>query len=355
MIAEQLGRINSRIEASRRATEFCQYAATLLRSKGNLRQAVEFADAAQLPPLVRQSLKSAVAGGIIDDMGALAPYRTLAEGFSSTLTAASCFDAILAGGAHVAPLHSQFGVTTIDASPATVSEGAGKKIARGSFVGGTLVERKAAAIVSVSDDLLRFAAAVALIERSLRDGISKAVDSIFLTALIAGTTPIASTGATAAAVLHDVRLLLDGTGVSGDSRFHLVVPPAIAAHLAVMATATATGELAFPQMTPTGGVVGGIQVHNSDALTNTAVLVDAAQIVAGGEPVGISTSQNASLQMDSVPTQATAAGSPPTPAASVVVSMFQANASAIRCERRFGWSLLRANAVQSLSGVSWGT
>ena len=109
-IAEQIGRVNSRIEASRCATEFCQYAVTLLRTKGNLRQAVEFADAAQLPVRVRQSLKAAVAGGTISDLDALAPFRTLSEGFSSTLTAASSFDAILAGGAHIAPLHSQFGV-----------------------------------------------------------------------------------------------------------------------------------------------------------------------------------------------------------------------------------------------------
>jgi hypothetical protein len=159
------------------------------------------------------------------------------------------------------------------------------------------------------------------------------VDAIFLAALTAGTTPIASTGATAAAVLHDIRLLLDGTGVSGDSRFHLIVPPTIAAHLAVMTTAT-IGGLAFPGITPTGGVIAGIAVHASDALTNTAVLLDASQVVAGADPVGISFSQSASLQMDSAPTQTIAAGSPPAPVASTVVSMFQTNASAIRAERR---------------------
>ena len=43
------------------------------------------------------------------------------------------------------------------------------------------------------------------------------------------------------------------------------------------------------------------------------------------------------------------------PVATAVVSMFQTNSTAIVCERRFGWSLLRASAVQSLSGVAWAT
>ena len=99
----------------------------------------------------------------------------------------------------------------------------------------------------------------------------------FLSTLISGTTPIASTGATAANAMNDIRRILDAATVTANSRFHLIVSPPTAARMAVMTTAT-IGGFAFPTLTVNGGTMGGIQVHASDQLTNTAVLVDAAPI-----------------------------------------------------------------------------
>ena len=109
-------------------------------------------------------------------------------------------------------------------------------------------------------------------------------------------------------------------------------------------------------MTVTGGVLpGGIAVHVSNALTNTALLVDANALVANADAVRIRVSPNASLEMTDAPAQATADGSPPAPVAATgkVVSMFQTNSTAVLCERIFGFQLLRASAAQSLSGVAW--
>ena len=179
--------------------------------------------------------------------------------------------------------------------------------------------------------------------------------STFLAALIALNTPIASTGATAAATLHDLRLLLDAATVSSNSKFHLIVPAAICARLAVMTTAT-IGGLCFPQLTVNGGVIGGIVVHASDALTNTVVLVDASRMVAAADPVGIRVSTDAALEMETAPSMtANSEASPPAISAQNVVSMFQTNSVAILVERIYGFSMLRSTAAQSLSGVSWGT
>jgi HK97 family phage major capsid protein len=295
-------------------------------------------------------LKAAVAGALSDD--GYTPLRILAEGYTATLTNA-CFDAVLVDS-HIVPLHVTFGVTTADASAAVAGEGAAKRVSSISFGRGTLTARKAATLVAVSEDLLRFNSSVGLIESSLRAGVADAVDSIFLSTLISGTTPIASAGATAANAMNDIRRVLDAATVTANSRFHLFVSPQTAARLATMTTAT-IGGFAFPTLTVNGGTMAGIAVHASDQLTNTAVLVDASQLGAAADPVEIRVSQNASVQMDTAPTQTIAAGSPAAPIASTVVSMYQTNSTAIICERRFGFALTRPSAAQSLSGVAWAT
>jgi hypothetical protein len=346
-IAAQIGRVNSRIEKAARAHDFAAYATALLRSGGDPVKASRDAEAEGLPQRVQATLKAAVSGSVTDLAG-LTPYRVLSEGFSSTLTNAT-FDGVLAD-ANIVPLHVRFSVVTADATAASAGEGAAKRISSVSIGSGAVTARKAAVQVAVSEELLRYQSAVGLIENSLRAGVADAVDSIFLLAVIAGTTPIAASGTSAAAALHDIRILLDACTVSSNSRFHLIVSPATCARLAVMTTVTVDGP-AFPTLTVNGGTIGGIQIHSSDALTTQAVLIDTQQVIAAADPVEIRVSQNASLQMDSAPTQTIA----PTPTPTAVVSMFQTNSTAIVCERRFGWSLLRASAAQSLSGVAWAT
>jgi Phage capsid family len=273
-IAEQIGRVNSRIETTSRARDFAEYAVALMRAKGNPETALYDAEAQGLSQRVRTVLKAAVAGSLSDD--GYTPLRILAEGFTATLTNA-CYDAVLVDS-HIVPLHVTFGVTTADASAAVAGEGAAKRVSSISFGRGTLTARKAATLVAVSDDLLRFNSSVGLIESSLRAGIADAVDSIFLSTLISGTTPIASAGATAANAMNDIRRVLDAATVTANSRFHLFVSPQTAARLATMTTAT-IGGFAFPTLTGNGGTMAGIAVHASDQLTNTAVLVDSAQLV----------------------------------------------------------------------------
>jgi HK97 family phage major capsid protein len=323
-----------------------------MRAKGNPEIALREVETNGAPQRVKATLKAAVAGATTSSADELAPLRILATGFTATLTNAA-FDAVLADS-NIVPLHVTFALTTADATAAAAGEGAAKRVSSISFGRGTLAARKAATLIAVSEELLRFNSAVGLIENSLRAGIADAVDSIFLSTLISGTTPIASTGATAAAVLHDIRLLLDAATVTGNSKFHLIVSPTTSARLATMTTAT-IGGLAFPQMTPTGGTIGGIAVHASDQLVNTALLIDAAQLVAAVDPVEIRVSQNASVQMDSAPSQTIASGSPAAPVASTVVSMYQTDSVAMICERRFGFALTRPSAAQSLSGVAWAT
>ena len=267
-IAQTIGRVNASLERSTRSREFSEYAIALMRANGNLETALHYASS----PRVRDALKADVAGDTTTSADAIAPYRNLSEGFSSTLTNAA-FDGVLSD-ANIVPMHVVFAIITGDATGALAGEGAAKLMSSVTLGTGTLQERRAAVLVSISDDVLKFSTAAGLLENSLRNGISKAVDKIFVDALIAGTTPIASSGN----IFQDLRTATAAAGSSATSRWHLIVGPGVARNLAL--ASTTDGAPAFLQMTPSGGTVSGISVHASDALTDSALLVDAAQLVA---------------------------------------------------------------------------
>ena len=270
-IAQTIGRVNASLERSTRSREFSEYLRALMMAKGNREAALRYAGASS--PRVRDALKADVAGGTTSasDMDAIAPYRNLSEGFSSTLTNAA-FDGVLSD-ANIVPMHVVFAIITGDATGALAGEGVAKLMSSVTLGTGTLQERRAAVLVSISDDVLKFSTAARLLENSLRNGISKAVDKIFVDALIAGTTPIASSGN----IFQDLRTAMAAAGSSTTSRWHLIVGPGVARNLAL--ASTTDGAPAFLQMTPSGGTVSGISVHASDALSTAAVLVDASQLV----------------------------------------------------------------------------
>ena len=359
-ILQKLGQASANIESRRRADEFVMLALARLAAKGDAGLALSFANHHRMPQRVCEVLKTAVAGDTTSSADALADFGPLAQAFSGTLANVSAFDAILADAVQV-PLHRQFAVSISDASAAAVGEGSAKKLTSLTLGSHTLQERKAAALVVASDDLLKFGAAgaLALLENSLRTGVAAATNSVFLAAMIAAGTPIGSSGTGPANVLHDLRLLADAAGSGGNSKFHLVVGAAVARRLALMSAGT-TGVQAFPEMTTGGGSVAGIPTHVDDSLSTAAVLVDASALAASADPVRIRISPSASIEMTDSPTMSIATGSPPAPEGPAgsppagVVSMFQVDATAVICERVYGFDLMRTTAAQSLAGIAWG-
>ena len=87
-----------------------------------------------------------------------------------------------------------------------------------------------------------------------------------------------------------------------------------------------------------GGTLGGITVLVSSRLASgTAVLFDATAIAAASENVALSASREAVVTM----------------AEASSVSLWAQDLVALRAERWFGFSLLRADGVASLSGVDY--
>ena len=105
-----------------------------------------------------------------------------------------------------------------------------------------------------------------------------------------------------------------------------------------------------------GGTFAGLPVITSEYVPSPTAgsyifLVNAKDIWLadeGGFTVDMST--EASLEMDSVPTQSSVATVVPT----ALVSMFQTNSVAFRAERTINWAKARASAVAGIDTVNYG-
>lgn len=328
--------------------EFAAYGLMLAKANGNTVQAVELAkhDLCSSYPRAELILRSAADAGTTSDptwAGSLVDYQQVVASFVEGLRSISVFDALLPLARRV-PLRSSLAVVTTTFNGSTPAQGAAKPITKLALTGGGLAPQKATAITVVSDELMRFAiaAAIDLIDRELRAGVTAATNKQFLADLASGLVPTASTGDP----LTDLRAALTVVSTHGTSRPFWIVDPLRAVQLAVY---PGTGnEPAFPQMTPNGGVIAGVAVVVSDQIPVDStgpflLVVDADQLALADETVVLRASRYGAFVMDDSP----GAG------AAEVVSMFQTNSVALFAERWFGSQRLRDAAVAVISGADY--
>ena len=370
-LAQTIGRAHAANELNTKAKEFVNLARLIAMSRGehvNMRHIVrnDIGDTARiaLGPTVKgivngnfrvyefdaRQKAAALAGGtaVGDWSEQLAVYDTLAASFLSSLKSFGAFDRMLADGAmRRVPFRTRIGIATTGATGATVGQGAPKPISRLTLSTSTVDEIKATCIVIVTDELIKFGSAVAgdLLAVEMANAVSVSTNSAFISILTTGVTAIPSTGVTAEGVRNDLRAMLASITTTARSRLYLLVPSAVAKTLAVLHDNTGSG--AFDGLTVNGGSIAGIEVVVSDGVSaNTAVLVDASQIVAASETLQLSASNEASVQMDTAP------DSPPT-SSSNMVSLWTMNMSGLKCERYFAATKLSTTGVASLSGITY--
>jgi HK97 family phage major capsid protein len=252
-------------------------------------------------------------------------------------------------------------------------EGRAKPLTWWGFSPVTFGEYKVANIAVLTQELARFSSpsaetlvrnelAAACLERLDRDFVdpNKAVSTGVSPASITNGIPNQdSTGTALTNVLQDVTKLLNLFADNNLAPTHWIMSPRNAIALSLMVTST--GVRAFPEMSANGGTFAGLPVVVSNyvahgtPLNNFVVLVSAPDIwVADDGGFTIDASREASLEMNDAPTMtAGALGSPTGATGSVVVSMFQTNSIAIRCERFINWARKRDVAVQWLDDVNW--
>ena len=329
------------------AAPFASLARFLMLAKGSRSEALELAKNGYALPVVTDILKSAIEVGSTSDStwaSALAPMRSVSDGFLQSLAPFSALDRIISDGAFkVVPLHSRIAVTTVGATGGTFAEREIKTPTKVQLENAELKLRKCAAFVAVTDELLRHggAPALALLSGELRKAVAIESDRLFLAAIAeqTGAYSTASTGTSAAQITADIAEAMEHLTYGADARLYLIAPVMYCKAIAM--ARGAAGAAAFPDTTMLGGSISGMQIVPSDA-ADSVVILDASQMAVDGGIVVVDASENALLQLDTETTDAPA----------TVYSLWQNNMKALKAERVFGAELLRASAATVISGVT---
>ena len=191
----------------------------------------------------------------------------------------------------------------------------------------------------ISNELAKTAApsSISMLGNELRRACGIAVDVKFLALMAAtsGITSAATTGVTSTTILADLTARLNALTIGADSRLWWIVSPKLYKTVSLV---QGTGGFLMQD-----NKIGMINVAPSDALTTTAFLIDAKGVAAELDTVKLDSSDKAtSLQLDSDPTSGSYQ----------LVSLFQANCTALRCEIRFGALALRSTSVTMLTGYA---
>jgi HK97 family phage major capsid protein len=283
--------------------------------------------------------KGAVAVGATSDAGAAGILQNLSQAFLQSLGLFSAFDQILtAGGFLRVPLRTRVSVVTLAGNAYTVGEADAKPISRMSLAANEIQSWKTVGITVLTDELVRSISSVAaeFIGNELRRAVGYTADQAFTSLLIdsTGAPTVASAGSAAANFLSDLGNALEQISYGATSRLFLIVPPALNKRLLIMRD---SGGWILAD----GAVGAGIRIVCSDALTDTAILLDASQVAAASGDVTVDQSRNSAIALDDNPT-----------ADGHLTSLFQANLVAARCERYFGAEVLRDDCLALITGVS---
>lgn len=124
--------------------------------------------------------------------------------------------------------------------------------------------------------------------------------------------------------------------------------------LGLTGTKTAAGTSLYPSLEETPPKLYNIPVeHGLNVPAATVYLVDAAEIAFAGDAPSFASSTEATFHEEyTTPLPISTAGTPNTVAAPVR-SLFQTNSAALRGIWEVDWLVLRAGAVQTITGVTW--
>jgi HK97 family phage major capsid protein len=336
--------VSANLEVATKAGEFCELAKQLVLARGDLVLAANMAQNDRQPN-VAAVLKSAIAAGSLTSYGAIAQLPAIAQAFHDSLQNIGAFDKMFTSMVRM-PLRTRVAISSVAISGVTVAESSAKSISSLTLASAQLDEKKALALLVVTDELLRAAgsAGSALFARELKRAVAAATDNQFITIITTGLSPITSSGTTSAAIRSDLGAALDAIDVHDNSRLFVLLNSTVSKRWSVKQN---EGDLFLQNMTPNGGTIAGMSVIVTDAVDDgTFIVADASQIAAGSETVTLDVARQGSLLMQSAPVD-----SPPT-SSTVLHSLFQTNTTALRAERFFGAEVLGTNAVALIDGVS---
>ncbi len=362
-----------------KGTAFTRYAIALARSKGNVMQAAEIAKTwDDSTPEVGIVLKAAVAAGNTTDTTWAKPlveYENMASEFAELLRPATILGRI--PGLRRVPFNIKVPRQTAGSAASWVGESAPKPVSALAFDQITLGHTKLAGIVVLTDELVRFSnpAAETIVRQDLIDTIVLTMDKDFVdpanagatdvkpASITNGVTPVTATGTTADHVRADVKNLMSRFVTANMSLSGAVWIMSEVQALGLAMMLNPLGQPEFPGLSVNGGSGGtffGLPVVLSENVignpgSGSPVTGDGARIilakaseimVADDGEVMLDASREASLQMDTAPTN-------PPVAATVFTSLWQMNMVGIRAERYVNWRKRRSGAVQYIDAAKY--
>jgi HK97 family phage major capsid protein/HK97 family phage prohead protease len=279
------------------------------------------------------------------------------------------------------PFRVPIGSQTSGGAASWVGEGIAKPLTYFEVAKTSLEPLKVAAIVVVTEELLRYASmpaeqwlrdqlVAALRERLDLDFIDPAITAIPGTrpaSITNGVSTVTSSGSSADAVRADVAAVMGNFIAANNLATSSVwiMDANTALRVSMMTNTLGQTEDFARNLSMAGGTFAGIPVIVSEYVGEFAGspgasyvwLVAADQVFLGDEGgFNVDLSREASLLMDTAPTMSSGGvGSPDAPVGAQLVSMYQTNSVALRAERTISWVKARASAVQGISNVQWGT
>lgn len=367
---------------------FARHALCIFAAKGNTQMAAEIAKNhyGEKSPVtkafmaaggrsIESVMKAAVAGATTTDAtwaGPLVAYNTYAGDFVEFLRPKTIIGQFGVGNIPAlrrVPFNVHIKGQTSGGNGYWVGQGAPKPVTKFDFNDTYHGWFKVAGISVATDEMIRFSDPA--IEVLVRDGLAGAlsqrmntdfVDYTFAgsanvspASIFYGATAVPSSGNDADAIRADI-VALEETGDAADNSLDeavLIMHPRTARKVGAMTNAL--GQLEFPGLTKSGGVLMGNPV-----ITSTSVPYDSSGAIVGmvnasdvwysddGQAT-VDFSNQASIQMLDNPTNNSATGT-----ATTLVSMFQTDSTAFRAHRFANWSRRRESGVAYLTGVNWG-
>lgn len=354
-----------------KGTAFTRFAMCMASAKGDSYQAISRAKAwadstPEVEKMVEATLnwqtKAAVAAGTTTDAtwaGPLAPTQTAVNEFLELLRPRTLIGRI--PGFRQVPFNTAVPSQTGGGTYSWVGQGNAKPVTSAAFATVTVPFAKAAGIIVLTEELVRLStpSAEATIRTEMIDGMSQFLDTQLVDptiAVSAGVNPASITNGAATAAASGV------TGAAARADLAARVATFTAANIPLdgavwlMSDSTAfgiglslnaLGQPLFPGVGREGGTIMGIPVIVSNNVGARVVLVHAPSILYADEGgVSIDVSREASIQMDSAPSN-------PSDATTVLVSLWQRNLVGLRAERMITWIRARTAAVTYISAAAY--
>jgi HK97 family phage major capsid protein len=350
-----------------KGTAFTRYALAVAMTKGNLMHAERLAEERwKDTPEVALVLKAAVSAGTTSATTWAAPlvqYQDMAAEFIELLRPRTILGKMT--GVRRVPFNIRIQRQTAGVTGSFVGEGQPKPVNALAFDNITLTWAKAAVIVVLTDELVRFSnpSAEALVRADMIAGISTYLDRRFIDPTFAGVanvspasitngiTPRQSTGSTVAAITADVKAVMTAYANANQdlSSAAWVMAPKTA--LALSLIRNLDDEFVFPTINVNGGSWFGFPVITSNAVglggsptDNFIALIDQSEVLLADDGgISIDMSQEASIEMNDAPTGG----------ATSLVSLWQNNLLGLRAERYINWTRRRASVASWINDTNY--